>query len=85
MRPFDKCPKCSGELVEKTVEKLLKGGSDVAVVKVNASVCLHCGQRLYSKETVLLFEEIRVKLQTRDVDSFHQAGRTFEVACSLSK
>lgn len=26
MKPFDKCPVCGGELVEKEVEKLLKGG-----------------------------------------------------------
>jgi len=26
MKPFDKCPVCGGELVEKDVEKLLKGG-----------------------------------------------------------
>lgn len=25
-KPFDKCPICSGELVEKEVEKLLRGG-----------------------------------------------------------
>jgi len=26
MKPLDKCPVCGGELVEKEVEKLLKGG-----------------------------------------------------------
>ncbi|MBF0344318.1 MAG: YgiT-type zinc finger protein [Nitrospirae bacterium] len=80
MKPFEKCPKCSGELVEKVVEKLLKGGADVAVVKVNANICLHCGQRLYSKDTVLFFEEIRNKLQAHEVDTFHPAGMAFEVS-----
>ena len=33
-KAFDRCPICGGELVEKRVEKLLRGGVDTAVVKV---------------------------------------------------
>ncbi len=58
--PFDKCPVCGGEL-EKEVEKLLRGGVNTAVIKVRAEVCLHCGERMYSQETVKLFEDIRRK------------------------
>jgi YgiT-type zinc finger domain-containing protein len=47
MKPFEKCPVCGGELVEKEVEKLLKGGVNTAVVRVAAEVCLQCGERLY--------------------------------------
>jgi uncharacterized protein with PIN domain len=28
MKPFEKCPMCGGELVEKEVEKLLRGTSN---------------------------------------------------------
>ena len=56
MKPFDKCPVCGGELVEKEVEKLLKGGIHTAVLKVHADVCLRCGERLYSAEIVSRFE-----------------------------
>jgi len=49
--------------VEKEVEKLLRGGANTAVMKVRADVCLHCGERLYSEETVRHFEEIRRKLE----------------------
>lgn len=66
-RPFDNCPVCGGQLEEKEVEKLLLGGVDTASVKVRADVCLHCGERLYSQETVKLFEEIREKLRLREV------------------
>lgn len=58
MHPFDKCPVCGGELVEKDVEKLLRGGAHVAVITVRAEVCLRCGERLYAEETVRLFEQI---------------------------
>jgi len=77
---FKKCPVCSGEVVEKKVEKLLKGGENTAVIEVLAEVCLHCGERLYSDDTIARFEEIRQKLQKNDVGEFVQIGRTFKVA-----
>ena len=67
MRPFEKCPVCGGELVEKKVEKLLRGGSHAAVIYVDAEVCLRCGERLYSQETVQLFEEVRAKLEHKEL------------------
>jgi len=81
MIPFNKCPICGGEVVEKEVEKLLRGGKNTAVIKVHAEVCLHCGERLYSKDTISLFERIRSKLEQQDVSDFEPIGQTFEVAC----
>ncbi len=78
-KPFDKCPVCGGELEEKEVEKLLRGGANTAIIKVRAEVCLHCGEPLYSQETVKRFEEIRRKLERKDVASFQQIGQSFEV------
>ena len=80
MNPFDKCPVCGGELAEKTVEKLLRGGINIAVLKTQAEVCLHCGERLYSQETVRLFEEIRSKLERHEVETFQPLGQSFRVA-----
>ena len=80
MKPFDKCPVCGGELVEKEVEKLLKGGVNTAVVKVTAEVCLQCGERLYPEATVRRFELIRQKLATEDVAEFQLLGQTYQVA-----
>ena len=79
MKPFEKCPVCGGELVEKEVEKLLKGGVHTAVVKVHADVCLHCGERLYSTETVKRFEQIRHKLERQEVAEFQLLGRAYQV------
>ncbi|GJQ57929.1 MAG: YgiT-type zinc finger protein [Candidatus Scalindua sp. AMX11] len=53
MIPFEKCPICGGELEEKIVEKLLRGGDNTAGLKVQAEVCLHCGERLYAEEVDL--------------------------------
>jgi len=79
MSPFDKCPVCGGELIEKEVEKLLKGGVHTAVLKVRADVCLRCGERLYSTETVKRFEQIRRKLERGEVGEFKPIGQTFQV------
>ncbi|MDE0465320.1 MAG: YgiT-type zinc finger protein [Caldilineaceae bacterium] len=62
--PFKKCPICGGEMVAKEVEKLLRGGANVAAETAAAEVCLHCGERLYSAETVNRFQQIRAKLST---------------------
>lgn len=80
MKPFEKCPVCGGELTEKEVEKLLKGGIHTAVIKVRANVCLRCGERLYSVDTVKRFEQIRQKLERQDVAEFQPLGQTFQVA-----
>ena len=81
-KPFDKCPVCGGQLEEKEVEKLLRGGADTAVIKVHAEVCLHCGERLYSQKTVKRFEEVRNKLKQNEVTDFQAIGRTYQVAAS---
>ena len=65
--------------MEKEVEKLLRGGANTAVMKVRADVCLHCGERLYSEETVRHFEEIRRKLEQDDVSTFRRLGQSFQV------
>ncbi len=78
-RPFDKCPVCGGELEEKEVEKLLRGGVNTAIIRVRAEVCLHCGERLYSQDTVRLFEEIRRKLERKEVANFQPIGQSFKV------
>ena len=66
-------------MVEKEVEKLLRGGIHTAVLKVRAEVCLHCGERLYSQETVKRFEEIRTKLERRETADFEPLGLSFQV------
>lgn len=80
MMPFSKCPVCGGELVEKDVEKLLRGGIHTAVLTVQAEVCLSCGERLYTQETIKLFEQIRTKLEKQEVTGFLPLGQSFRIA-----
>ena len=79
MMPFPKCPVCGGELVQKQVERLLRGGNHMAALKVPAEVCLRCGERLYSQETVARFQQIKTKLERQDTGDFQPLGLSFEV------
>jgi YgiT-type zinc finger domain-containing protein len=83
MLPFSECPVCGGEVVERDVEKLLRGGVHVAVVTVRAEVCLRCGERLYSEETIRQFEQIRAKLARQEVEDFQPLGQSFRVVPTL--
>ena len=80
MKPFEKCPVCGGELTEKEVEKLLRGGIHTAVLQVKALVCLRCGERLYSPDLVKRFEDVRCRLEENRFEGFERLGATFKVA-----
>jgi YgiT-type zinc finger domain-containing protein len=77
---FDSCPICGGELQEKEVEKLVRGGTHSALLHVQAQVCLRCGERLYSLETIEQFETVREKLAKNQVAGLEPIGRFFNVA-----
>jgi len=82
MKPFEKCPVCGGELKDKQVEKLLRGSGNTVSMKVNAEVCLHCGERLYAEDVVKSFEEIRGMLRRQEFGHFKMLGQSFTVAAN---
>ncbi len=76
----EKCAVCGGKLIEKKVEKLLRGGRNMASVTVMAEVCLHCGERFYSPEIIERFEEIELELERERTQNFQILGHAFQVA-----
>ncbi len=74
------CHACGGPLIEKRVEKLLRGGVHTAVVEVDAEVCERCGEQLFSPETVRQFEDIRGKLTKQETAEFVPIGQSFQVS-----
>ncbi len=75
MTPFDKCPVCGGKIIEKEVEKILRGGNLTEIVKTQAEVCLRCGERLYAPDVVKRFKKIRSKLQKEQMTSRQSTAR----------
>jgi YgiT-type zinc finger domain-containing protein len=43
---LERRPVYGGELVQKRVEKLLRGGRQTAIIHADALICLKCGERL---------------------------------------
>ena len=56
------------------------GGVNLASVTFGADVCLRCGERLYSKEVVSRFEQIRRKLASQEVSEFQSLGHSFQAS-----
>ena len=79
MIPFETCPVCGGEVVRKRTEKLLRGGVNLATVTIEADVCLRCGERMYSPDTIRSFDQIRGKLDRQQVEEFEPIGTSFRV------
>ncbi|MDJ0753858.1 MAG: YgiT-type zinc finger protein [Ardenticatenaceae bacterium] len=80
MTDVTKCPICGGELIEKKVDKLLRGGNNTAIVQVNALVCQECGEKLYLPETIELFDQIQEKLEAQDLADYTLIGNFYQVA-----
>lgn len=76
----EKCAVCGGQLIEKKVEKLLRGGKNMASVHVMAEVCLHCGERFYPPEIIERFESIELELEREKTQNFQMLGHAFQVA-----
>ena len=79
MKSSKKCPVCSGKLESKQVQKLLKGSGNTVSLKVEAEVCLQCGERLYTEEIIKSFEEIRDKLRKKEFSNLKTLGQSFTV------
>lgn len=79
MERLEQCPICGGELVRKLVTKVLRGGGHTATIKVEADVCIRCGERLYTMEKVEKFEEIRFLLKSGQTEELEPIGQSFLV------
>jgi len=79
MKYAQKCPRCGGEVVEREVTEILSGGVNTAFVKVKAGICRHCGERLFSPETIRMFEKIETKLERKETADFQPLGSSFQV------
>jgi YgiT-type zinc finger domain-containing protein len=68
---------CGGEVVEKEVEKLVKGGNDVAVLRVRAGVCTKCGERLYDADTHHQIDTVRKNLVEQRHEALRKVGTVY--------
>ena len=77
---MSKCARCGfDDVIEKSVDVVLRGRCDAAVISVPAEVCLHCGERFYTGEVSFCFDAIQERLENVQVDEFQPIGRYFRV------
>ena len=65
MASFDRCPVCGGAITEREVENDVHAGVVRETARINAEVCLKCGERLYTPEGAHRLEKSRSKHETR--------------------
>lgn len=75
---FKVCPVCGGELEKKEIEEIVRGGTDTATLKVEAMICLRCGEILYHERTIRTFERIRTKLRQGETEGMTLVGSSYE-------
>jgi len=72
------CPVCGGPTVLKKVTEIIRGGKHTAIIQVEAEVCLHCGERLYTPEFVRKCEQIKAKLEKEETKDFQPVGVAYQ-------
>jgi len=73
------CPICGGDITIKEIEKIVKGGSNVAILKVKAGVYSKCGEKIYSKDTHEKMQTVRKELELGKTEDFELVGNTYRV------
>jgi YgiT-type zinc finger domain-containing protein len=72
---LSRCARCgSDDLEDKEVEKLIRGGDDVAALRVRATVCHHCGERYLPEDAIRALERARQDLAEGKLTRFRALG-----------
>ena len=75
------CPSCGFTSLEnKNINYLINGGNNTALIPVNAEVCEHCGEILFTQDQVENFEDIKKKLENEQTENFIPIGKNYKVA-----
>jgi YgiT-type zinc finger domain-containing protein len=73
---LSRCARCgSNDLEDRDVEKLVRGGDDVAAVRVRATVCHRCGERYFPEEAIRVLDQTRHDLAEGKMGGFRTLGR----------
>jgi len=72
---LSRCARCgSSDLEDKEIEKLIRGGDDVAALRVHATVCHHCGERYLPLDAVRALDQARKDLAEGKLTRFRTLG-----------
>jgi len=73
------CVICHGKEIEKTkIREEIKTGNDIIYVSIDIPVCKNCGERYYDRLTIQTLEEIRKKLEKKELN-LKEVGKVLEL------
>jgi len=60
----------------KKVDEEIRWGNDILLLPMELLVCLNCGERYYDKKTMKKIEQIRARLEKKDLE-LKEIGKVF--------
>ncbi|OGX21756.1 MAG: hypothetical protein A2Y00_04510 [Omnitrophica WOR_2 bacterium GWF2_43_52] len=72
------CVICAGEIRKKKVFEEVKDKNNHLLVKVDAEVCLNCGERYYPSGVVDKLISLKESLRKRNL-KLHEIGKVYEL------
>ena len=76
---LSKCFRCgSQDIHDRPVEEFVRQGKYVVALRVRANVCSNCGEQYFEREQVAMFEDVRRRLETGNLDGFKVTGEVLE-------
>lgn len=80
---LSKCFRCgSTDIQDKLVEELVRQGPYVVALRLPANVCSSCGERYFDRDHVGQIEDIRRRLEHRELAGFRVTGELLEPAAT---
>ena len=71
------CPVCGGEVIVKDITRMVKGGDNALVMKVEAGVCHKCGEEIFDYDTLQRIEKARKDLMENKTEQFKKIGNLY--------
>jgi YgiT-type zinc finger domain-containing protein len=74
-----KCFRCgSTDVEDRLVQELVRQGPYVVALRVPANVCSNCGERYFDRDNATTLEDVRRRLEHRDLEGFRVTGELLE-------
>lgn len=76
---LSKCFRCGAtDIQERLIEELVRQGPYVVALRLPANVCSSCGERYFDRERATQLEDIRRRLEHRELAGFRVTGELLE-------
>ena len=76
---LSKCFRCGSTAIQdRLVEEFVRQGQYVVALRLPANVCSNCGERYFDRDNARQIEDVRSRLERRDLEGFRVTGELLE-------